>query len=49
MGIPSGSLDEKLKERNDHKAEVARLGKLWRKDHVGAPDFADAYWEKYKP
>jgi hypothetical protein len=49
LGIPSGSLDEKLKERNAHKAEVVRLGKLWRKERPGSSDFADAYWEKYRP
>lgn len=49
LGIPSGSLDDQLKVRNDHKAEVTRLGKQWRKDHPGASDFSDAYWEKYKP
>jgi hypothetical protein len=49
LGIPAGSLDEKLAVRNQHKAEVARIGQLWRKEHPGASDFSDAYWEKYKP
>lgn len=49
LGIPAGSLDEKLAVRNQHKAEVARIGREWRKARPGASDFSDAYWEKYKP
>jgi hypothetical protein len=33
---------------NKHKAEIARLGKVFKQDHKGQMDFAGAFWEKYE-
>lgn len=37
--------------RAQHKADVARLGQIWQREHRGASSFAEnqTLWEKFKP
>lgn len=45
-GIPSSDFASKQLERDRLKAEVVRLGAIWKKDHKGSMSFSDAFWLK---
>ena len=46
-GITREELRSRAQVRTELEAKVARLGKVWQKDHKGKMDFSQTYWEKY--
>lgn len=49
LGIPGEEYSKQWKLRGEHAKEARRLGALWKRDHRGTSDFAQAYWAKYLP
>lgn len=51
LEIRSDEFSAKSQLRAQHKAEVARLGQIWQREHRGTANFSESQtlWEKYKP
>lgn len=49
QGITAEQYKARTPERTELEAKVARLGKVWQKEHRGQTDFSQTLWEKKKP
>jgi hypothetical protein len=47
QGITREQLRARDPVRTELEAKVAKLGKVWQKEHKGRTDFSQTYWEKF--
>ena len=47
QGITREELRARAPIRTDLEEKVARLGKIWQKEHKGQTDFSKTYWDKF--
>ncbi len=47
QGITRDELRARAPVRTDLEDRVARLGKIWQKEHKGQTDFSKTYWDKF--
>jgi hypothetical protein len=47
LAVPSAEYSAMRAGREQHQAEVARLGSVWQREHGGTSNFSQTYWERF--